>query len=197
MLGAMAQTSSLGSFPALQKRKLSLGRWNAWEWNRGLWLWCWAPCALKSQCTRIGLAGTVHLFQRCWKSLGSLEGSWPVCLWLREFLPRDLYSSSAEVLTISKHTWSDTAVSAHIPFPLVRISLFFIWKPPTHPFKLTFSVAAPQLPQAKFVISTSVLPKLSPSQPLNQASVSLRRQCLKYKEYICVLKSLSLSLSGI
>lgn len=87
-----------------------------------------------------------------------------------------LYSSSAEVLIISKHTWSDTAASGHIPFHLVRISLFFICKPPTHPFKLTFSVGPPQLPQAKFVISTAVLPKLAPSQPLDQAAFSLPRQ---------------------
>lgn len=87
-----------------------------------------------------------------------------------------LYSSSAEVLIISKHTWSDTAASGHIPFHLVRISLFFICKPPTHPFKLTFSLEPPQLPQAKFVISTSVLPNLVSSQPLDRASFSLPRQ---------------------
>ena len=87
-----------------------------------------------------------------------------------------LYSSPAEVLIISKHTWSDTAASGHIPFHLVRISLFFVCKPPTHPFKLTFSVGPPQLPQAKFVISTPVLPKLAPSQPLDQALFSLPRQ---------------------
>lgn len=87
-----------------------------------------------------------------------------------------LYSSPAEVLIISKHTWSDTAASGHIPFHLVRISLSFVCKPPTHPFKLTFSVGPPQLPQAKFVISTAVLPKLAPSQPLDQALFSLPRQ---------------------
>lgn len=63
------------------------------------------PVLLKPQCTRAGMAGTIHMLQTRWKGLGSLEDpnvhsaewflscppSWRWCLWPFEFLPTILF----------------------------------------------------------------------------------------------------------
>lgn len=113
------------------------------------------PVFLKAQALECWIAGPIRMLQTCWKGLGPAHSrKWfcpahhpgdGACGPLSFSQQSYLYSSSAEVLIISKHTWSDTAASGHIPFHLVRISLFFVCKPPTHPFKLTFSLE-PQLP---------------------------------------------------